>query len=369
MNSKDIIEHIVPKILRKNENLYFYGSTARNLRLKVPSYYYYMITSANLVTISECFDNIDFPGKPDYDAEVRLDGNILRFKSFPNLTKDFLTLKEIASQEIFTIDTMFFDALREVFIDPFDCYYDVRNKLLKPSLKFSERYKADSLKIFDGFYLMAEYGFTFSQELEEKCLEIPFRINEHYMEEIRRSLELIFTGSNPYGSLVLMDRYNILTEIFPHMKPSKSFHQDKDYHPEGNVFEHTLECFKYLKKPSLRLSLALLLHDVGKPETAEFVGKNLRFPGHSRAGAIIATKALSRLGYDREFVEDVSFLIKYHLLAHEFRKTNEEGRNKIMAHKMFPELLKLYKADVQSCYGDLKDYRKILSLYERKCCK
>jgi poly(A) polymerase len=115
----------------------------------------------------------------------------------------------------------------------------------------------------------------------------------------------------------------------------------------------------------LPLALALILHDTGKPKTATLYGKSLRFPGHSQEGALIARKVLRNLKYDSNIIEEVAYLIKYHLLGHEFRKMDEKQRINFVNNHMFNDLLKLYKADVLSCYGDLIDYKKILSFYKK----
>ncbi len=346
---------------------YFYSSTARNLRLNIPETFYYILTTANLVELSRLFESIEFPGKPDYDGEIHCEECSIRFKilNVPYHGVDFDILRHESLKEIFTLNTLFFDIEKEIFLDPLDSYHDFREKKIKLTPHFEEIYTDKPYKIFDILYLISEYDFILEEHVTCKIEKIPFKFRNEYRDEIITGFNNVIVTKKPYISVRIMDKLNILQEIFPLLSDTKSVPQHKDFHPEGNVYEHTIECFKYIRKPSLPLALSLLLHDTGKPETLTRDGKNLRFPGHSRAGASIARKILRKFGYTQDIISKVAFLIEYHLLAHEFRHMNDRQKIEIINNNMFTDLLKLYKADVSSCYGDLIDYKKIVSLYKK----
>ena len=86
----------------------------------------------------------------------------------------------------------------------------------------------------------------------------------------------------------------------------------KDFHPEGNVWEHTLATLTHRKRPDVILSLALMLHDSGKPQAPSDGTK--RFDGHAEIGAKIAVRFLRRLGFPQETIESVEFLVRYHMM-------------------------------------------------------
>jgi poly(A) polymerase len=346
---------------------YLSGSTTRNLILKIPVTCYYILTTANLIDLSQLFEDIEFPGKSDYDGEIICEDISIRFKvsEMPSDRTDFNILRKESLKELFTLNTLFFDIKKEIFLDPLDCYYDFREKKIKLTPDFEEIYTNKPYKIFDILYLLSDYDFILEEDKRQKIEKIPFKFRNEYRDEIITGFNHVIVTKNPYISIILMDKLNILQEILPLLADTKSVPQNKDFHPEGNVYEHTIECFKYLRKPSLPLALSLLLHDTGKPETLTRDGKNLRFPGHSRAGASIARRVLRKFGYSQEITGKVAFLIEYHLLAHEFRKMNDRQKIDLINNSMFTDLLKLYKADVSSCYGDLIDYKKIVSLYKK----
>ena len=135
----------------------------------------------------------------------------------------------------------------------------------------------------------------------------------------------------------------------------------KDYHPEGNVWEHTLATFKHRKHPDLTLSLSLLLHDSGKPGSENTGDK--RFDGHAELGARIAARFLRRLGFRERTVEPVEFLVRYHMMPAALKILPPFRTEKIFASPLFPTLLELYRADLSSSYGDEDGYYEACRIY------
>lgn len=359
------IKEICKKLIKNRHKAYFFTSSVRNLILKQKTSLYYILTTADLVELSGMFD-VTFPGKTSYDAEFKKENFIVRFKSFswPSGGDIFKLFKEKSLNELFAFQTLYFDIEKEIFLDPWDSYYSYRNKKIMVTQSFEKIYRENSYKIFDGLYMASEYGFTITGEVCHILENTKFIINKGQEEDILRGISQVLTSLNPYIAVQFMDRFNILTEIFPEFLPAKSVEQDKDHHPEGNVYEHILECFKHVKKPSLPLAMGILFHDIGKPETATFK-KNLSFPDHSYAGAKITEKILKRLGFQEDIIEDTLFLIKNHHLTYIFNKSNNSKKLELMKNRRFSDLLKLYRADILSCYGDISDYRKFSKIYRK----
>ena len=91
--------------------------------------------------------------------------------------------------------------------------------------------------------------------------------------------------------------------------------QPPKFHPEGDVWTHTLLMFNLADKPigDVVLALGILLHDVGKPPCIEEGGGRIRFPRHSAVGAVLASEILGRLRFPNEVVENVSELVRSHM--------------------------------------------------------
>jgi len=216
-------------------------------------------------------------------------------------------------------------------------------------------------KVLDALFLQSHLGYRLAPDAALSLERLAPSIDLELMEEIRPRLDRLFTSRDSHAAVTGLDRLHLLTALFPELVPAQELRQDKDFHPEGTVYEHTLECFRFIESPSLHLFLALLLHDVGKPSTAT-LDKNLRYPGHSRAGVALARRMLRRLGYDEPLIEKVAFHIRYHLVAHEMRRMSAPRQRELMEDELFPDLLRLYKADIRSCYGDLEQYYRVLAM-------
>jgi poly(A) polymerase len=154
----------------------------------------------------------------------------------------------------------------------------------------------------------------------------------------------------------------------------------KEFHPEGNVWTHTLETFRY-RKPAprnretaprkqgtcrkaydLRLSLGLLLHDVGKP-LAESSGSR-RFDGHAELGAGAARKFLERLGFEPALIGDVFYLVKNHMLPAALPRLPLARTGEIMESPLFPVLMELYRCDESSSFKGPDGYYKSSAAYQ-----
>lgn len=363
----DYIKHTYEKLIQAGFKTFFYGSTVRKWLLRETPNIYYILTEADIIDLAKLFETIEFPGRTYFDAEMRKSHHIVRFRKTPPHQGeiDLKFLKDQSKIQSLTIDTFFYDPTNDTYIDPCSSYMHLRKKILYPTPQFRQIFQIEPTKIFDILSLACQYDFTITKEITEVCEKFPFHFSKDHSEDVQIGLNSILTAKYPYSGIDLMNRFNILTEIVPELENTKSVPQDKDHHPEGNVYEHTLECFKYIENPSLELSMALLLHDIGKPKTACMQKKNLSFPNHQKIGAQIAQKILRRIGYDNDLISSVTFLIHHHLLTHEFHTLGDNQRKHLMEHPLFPELLRLFKADVSSCYGDLSNYHRINSLYRK----
>ncbi len=361
-----VVKQICQSLNESGLTVYFSSITARELLLRQQPSSFISQTDADLVSLAQLDEAMEFPGRLDYDARLLIEETEILFKTFkrPPGGADFCFLKDMTGNQLVTVNTFLYEYGASRFLDPYDAYQHLRSSVLVPAPQFREALTSCPSKIFDLLYLHSQRDFTFSAELSVLWGKYAIRTESLTAREIRDGLASILTSKEPYHALMLLDSQAKLTALFPELLPTLTVPQDKDHHPEGNIYEHTLECFKHVSRPSLTLALALLFHDIGKPDTAVFQ-KNLRFPRHGQVGSRIARKIMRRLKFDEALAEDVAFLISHHLVAHELRIRNEAQKIELLQHRLFPELMKLYKADIQSCFGDMGEYHKVLSLYKK----
>ena len=135
----------------------------------------------------------------------------------------------------------------------------------------------------------------------------------------------------------------------------KGVQQPPEYHPEGDVWTHTLMMLEGLDRPTLTLALAVLLHDVGKPDTFRIAGR-IRFDGHAELGERMARKILGRLRYSNEEIEQVSLLVANHMRFKDVPNMRESTLKKFLRLPEFDEHLALHRLDCLSSHRHLDLY-------------
>jgi poly(A) polymerase len=194
-------------------------------------------------------------------------------------------------------------------------------------------------------------------------------------QEIQRVLLTgILISPRPDCGLELLKAAGFLGEFWPELAGMDDVDHSKEFHPEGNVWKHTMETFRYRKttgRPALRsrgkaydllLSLGLLLHDLGKPLAA--ASGSRRFDGHAELGARAAWKFLERLGYDPGMIQDVCYLVKNHMLPAALPRLPLTRTGEILESPLFPTLLELYRCDESSSFKGLEGYYESSAAYQ-----
>ncbi|GHU18874.1 hypothetical protein FACS1894163_11320 [Spirochaetia bacterium] len=195
-------------------------------------------------------------------------------------------------------------------------------------------------------------------------------------EEAQRTLLMgLLTSPHPGFGLELLKASGFIGELWPELALLDDVDHSKEFHPEGNVWNHTLETFRYRKTAingrtaaaqraayDFRLSLALLLHDVGKP-ISESSGSH-RFEGHAELGARQARKFLERLGFGPALIGDIYYLVKNHMLPAALPRLPLIRTQEIMESPLFPTLMELYRCDESSSFKGLDGYYESSAAYQ-----
>jgi poly(A) polymerase len=181
-------------------------------------------------------------------------------------------------------------------------------------------------------------------------------------EAQRLLLTGLLVSPRPDLGLELLKAAGFIREHWPELAILDDVDHSKEFHPEGNVWKHTLETFRYRKTYDLRLSLGLLLHDVGKPLSASSGSR--RFNGHAEVGARAARKFLEHRGFDKLFIEDIYYLVKNHMLPAALPRLPLVKTREILESPLFPTLLELYRCDESSSFKGLDGYYESSAAYQ-----
>ena len=332
----------------KEENIPYlvcsYSSLDRFFRVRDPGPLY-LATDSSLVALAKAFDNLQFPGLPLEDAAVQNGDDRLVFRCVETLA--------LPPTAPFTVQRLLYDPGRNVFIDRLDMYPDLRAGTLTLIPDSYPRW----VRLCEAARLISRYHYSVGE------LSLGWESGDalpppDYQRDL---LESLLTSRFPEKGFALLESSGFVAEAWPELYAMTEVPHVKDYHPEGNVWEHTLATFKHRKRPDLTLSLSLLLHDCGKPASENTGDK--RFDGHAELGARIAERFLRRLGFSERTVERVEFLVRFHMMPAALKILPPFRTEKIFASPLFPILLELYRADLSSSYGDEEGYYEACRIY------
>ena len=304
-----------------------------------------LLFSGSLSDIAKEFDSVDFPGLESCDAVADFDGRRYLIRCIDE--------DESFPRRPFSMQNLLYDPHRNVFLDPWGVYSDVRHK--RPGL-MDEAF-CDWRTVLEGALLFARYGF--SDTAFYRGLDIDWPEISPY--EQRLLLGQILQGKAPHRGLRILMETGFVHAHWPELAAMGGTEHAKEHHPEGNAWEHTLETFRYRKTGDLALSLGLLLHDVGKPASQKHEGK--AFDRHAQIGTGIARRFLQRLGFSSEIREEAEFMVREHMLPAFISRLPAYRTERVMSSPLFPKLLELYRCDLSSTFRGPEAYYEACKTY------
>jgi len=167
---------------------------------------------------------------------------------------------------------------------------------------------------------------------------------------VRDELTRTLTEGGARRGFELLDATGLLAILLPEVSAMKGVEQPPEYHPEGDVWVHTLLLLEKLRQPTATLAWGALLHDVGKPPTFR-VAERIRFDGHVEEGVALTHSILSRLRFSREDMEQVEALVASHMRFADVQRMRESTLKRFLRLPRFEEHLELHRLDVSPATG------------------
>jgi len=175
-------------------------------------------------------------------------------------------------------------------------------------------------------------------------------------ERTRDELIRILTEGGARTGFELLRETGLLADILPEVAAMKGVAQPPEFHPEGDVWTHTLLMLDQLRAPSVSLALGALLHDVGKPPTFR-VAERIRFDGHVEKGVEIAETILTRLRFSNDQIRQATALVANHMRFKDAPQMRDSTLKRFLRLENFPEHLELHRLDCISSHGSLDNYQ------------
>jgi tRNA nucleotidyltransferase (CCA-adding enzyme) len=275
-----------------------------------------------------------------------------------------LSIEEAARRRDFTMNALLWDSQTRQLLDPWDGRRDVEGRVLRAvdARTFGE----DPLRALRAVQLAARYELSVEPATADLCASMP--LDELPSERVFGEIEkLLLQAHRPSRGLALMKEWGMLPRLAPELLPLEETPQDPGWHPEGDVWVHTLQVVDEAaaliadlsddRPRALSVMLGALCHDLGKPGTTthEDDGR-IRSRGHEEAGVPPTTALLDRwnvhtlLGYDVR--AQVLALVAQHLkpgLLYDARDRVSDGAIRRLARKVEPDLL--YRVAKADCLG------------------
>jgi len=266
----------------------------------------------------------------------------------------FAGVGEDAARRDFTINAMYYDPIGDRTLDPLGARADLEARLLRTVGDPDERFREDYLRLLRAVRLAAVLEFTLEPATLASIRANAALVRQVAGERVREELRLCLVHPRRSEAIRLMREAGLLVHLLPEVDALAGVAQPPQYHPEGDVYSHTLLALDNLPpSPSFVLALATLLHDVGKPGTYEEAADRIRFHGHAKLGAEMAAEVAARLRLSREECKRVVWLVEHHLVFLEADKMRRSTLRRYLAQPDFDDLHALHRADVLAATGDL----------------
>ena len=267
------------------------------------------------------------------------------------------SLEEDIFRRDFTINGMVYDPVEDRVIDLVEGQKDLERRLIRAIGNAHQRFEEDRLRMIRGVRFAAGLKFEIEPSTLDALKQLAATITQISWERIGEEVTRILTGSGARRGFELLDETDLLPVLLPEIAVMKGTQQTPNYHPEGDVFQHTLLLLSHLDAPSETLAYGCLLHDVAKPVCLRQEAERITFYGHTEKGAEMAEEILKRLKRSRAVSERVSYLVRNHLRHVQAPQMRLSTLKRFLREDGIEELLELARIDALSSNGDLQYYR------------
>ena len=385
---------IVATLRAAGHQAYFAGGCVRDLLLGVEAKDFDVATSATPDAVMGSFKKTYAVGAhfgvvlvctPDGDggeiatevATFRHDGAYSDGRR-PDAVRFSTDAREDVLRRDFTINGMLLDPVRfeetgdaaAAVLDYVGGREDLTGRVVRaigdPALRFAE----DKLRMLRGVRFAARLGFEMEPRTMAAMRAAAGEIGQVSCERIRDELTLMLTEGRARRAFELLDATGLLAQVLPEAVKMHGVEQPPQFHPEGDVWVHTMLLLEKLKAGvSPTLGWAALLHDIGKPATfrapdPKKAGDRIRFDGHVEVGVRMAETILGRLRFSNEDTEQIVALVKNHMRFGDVLQMRESTLKRFLRLPRFEEHLALHWMDCMSAHGDLRLYDFAKERYE-----
>lgn len=333
----DKIHEIVAVIAQHKGRALLVGGAVRDMVMNVPikdvDIEVYGLTEQELENILKQFGLVNLVGKSFGVLRVHgldVDWSLPRADSpgrKPTVVIDpHMSVETAARRRDLTMNAMAFDLVTNKLVDPCDGMADIKNKMLRtPDARF---FVQDPLRFYRVMQFIGRFEMMPDDELNTLCkdMDISAVSRERIEEEFKK---LLLRSARPSLGIRWLHSIGRLQEILPELYDTVGIEQESKWHPEGDVFEHSMQAVdaaaiivkKYDNEyDKLILLYAALCHDLGKVTTTKEIDGVIKSIGHEKDSKRFARTMMKRITHNKDLIDAVSSLVLYHMMPLQFTK-------------------------------------------------
>ena len=265
--------------------------------------------------------------------------------------------REDVTRRDFTINGLLYDPERERVLDYVGGQADLERRLVRAIGDPAARFGEDRLRLLRAVRFAARFGFEIETETWKAIRENAAQVTECSPERIRDEIIKMLTEGRARRAFELLEASGLLAAVLPEAQRMKGVEQPPQFHPEGDVWTHTLLMLAELPAgASPTLAMGVLLHDAGKPATFRRAPDRIRFDQHAAVGARIAAGVSERLRLPNAQKEQIEALVENHLRFIDAPRMKPSTLKRFLRQPQFDEHLELHRLDCKMSHGDLSTY-------------
>ncbi|HEY1577863.1 MAG TPA: CCA tRNA nucleotidyltransferase [Terracidiphilus sp.] len=255
--------------------------------------------------------------------------------------------------------------LRSAVLDYVGGLDDLDAHVIRAIGRPEKRFEEDQLRLLRAVRFAARFGFEIEHATLAAIRKLAARIHAVSRERIREELTKMLTEGRARRAFELLDETDLLVQMLPEVSRMKGVQQPPQFHPEGDVWIHTLMLLEQLELGCpMTLAWGALLHDVGKPPTYREAPDRIRFDGHVEVGVAMTADICRRFRFSNDETHQILALVDNHMRFADAPRMKSSTLKRFFRLESFPEHLALHRMDCLAAHRNLEIYDFVRERYE-----
>jgi poly(A) polymerase len=381
MNARAFAQHICRTLRAAGYRAYFVGGCVRDILLHREPADFDVATNATPERVEQIFPNslmvgakfgvvvvVQQPEASYDDKSAPPTVEVATFRSdvgysdgrHPDQVVYASSAQEDVQRRDFTINGLLLDPETDQVLDYVGGREDLRGGIIRAIGRPEERFREDKLRMLRAVRFAARFGYTVEPETMRAIQKLAPEIGQVSAERVRDELTKLLTEGSARRGFELLDETQLLPHLLPQIAQMKGVQQPPQFHPEGDVWIHTLLMLEGLPpRTSPTLAWGVLLHDVGKPPTfSPPSGPNgrIRFDRHVEVGTRMAEEICERLRFSNDDTAQIASLVANHLRFKDVPQMKRSTLKRFVRLERFAEHMELHRLDCSSSHRNLENY-------------